>query len=635
MLVNCRYHHVVKYDRIPARPSIPFHRQSYGNQNRSTRASTRYSQNCSACHLTCFPKKATTLQGITYTRSAEFNFTPSANMHSPSALVFFLLALLTATCAAEARSVNRRYQHLLSEPSGPSTPSSSSYAEHNISVPIDHFHNDTRYAPHSDDTFNLRYWFDAKHYRKGGPVVVIAAGETDATARLPFLSQGIVSQLAERYHGVGVILEHRYYGKSFPVGDLTAESIRFLSTEQALADYAYFASNVQFPGLEHLDLTAGQAPWIAYGGSYAGAFVSFLRKLYPDVYWGAVSSSGVTQAIVDYWEYMEPIRQFAPSSCISATETFTDIVDKILIDHGSNETLGHQLQSAFGVKSPMKKADFANVLSSPLSLFQNRNWDPQIGSPGFQQFCANITSSDLLYPNTAAAVDSVKKLIRVAGYDATNTTLVNGVLNYAGYSNATSLPQAQASEEEEDGKNSPRSLSRSSSTSWNYQVCTEWGFFATGASVPAHIPPLISRLIDLKYTSAACSEDFGITTPPDVSIINKHGGHNFSYPRVAIIDGMADPWRPATPHADAAPKRESTDEEPFILVDVPATDVWDGMRGAVHHWDQNGLSGKELDKGEKPPGAISNVHQEVVRFVGVWLEGWKRNTALSQRNAEL
>lgn len=562
-------------------------------------------------------------------------------MHSPTALVFFLLTPLIATHALESRSANRPvfrgFRHLLNEPSEPPTPSASSYAEHNISVPVDHFHNDTRYAPHSDDTFNLRYWFDAKHYQKGGPVIVIAAGETDATARFPFLSQGIVSRLAERYHGLGVILEHRYYGKSYPVGDLTAESIRFLSTEQALADYAYFASNVEFPGLEHLNLTAGQVPWIAYGGSYAGAFVSFLRKLYPDVYWGAVSSSGVTQAIVDYWQYMEPIRQFAPSECIFATETFTDIVDKILIGHGRNETLGQQLKSAFGVKSPMKNADFANMLSSPLSLFQNRIWDPQVGDPGFKEYCANITSSSVLYPNTDVVADSVKELIRVAGYDAENTTLLTGVLNYAGYSNATSLPQASA-DKAEDKDNSPQSLTRSSTTSWNYQVCTEWGFFTTGASVPAHIPPLISRLVDVKYASAACPKDFGITTLPDVSIINKYGGHNFSYPRVAIIDGMADPWRPATPHADTAPKRESTDEEPFILVDIPATDVWDGMRGAVHHWDQYGLSDEELDQGEKPPGAISDVHQEVVRFVGVWLQAWKKGSKESQRvlrNADL
>lgn len=512
--------------------------------------------------------------------------------------------------------------------SSSSTGSSPSYKAYNISVPVDHFHNDTRYGPHTDDTFDLRYWFDAQHYRAGGPVIVIAAGETDAVARFPFLEKGIVARLAERYHGIGVILEHRYYGSSYPsevTEEVRPESLRFLSTDQALADYAYFAKHVQFPGLEHLDLTAGKTPWLAYGGSYAGAFVAFLRKLYPDVYYGAVSSSGVTQAITDYWEYLEPIRKFAPATCIAAAETFTDIIDRVLIDHGKNETLGRQLQAAFGVKGktlPMKNVDFVSLLVNPLGLFQERNWDPKLGTPGFQEYCGNITSSKLLYSNTAASSSILKDVISTAGYDANNKTLVTNLLNYAGYTNLTTTSKLSR-KKSSDSKT--KGLTRSTSTSWNYQVCTEWGFFMNGASVPADIPPLMSRLIDVEYASLACREDFKIATPPDTSIINKHGGYNFSFPRVAIIDGLADPWRQATPHADSAPARKSTDSEPFLLIDVPALEAWDEMRGGVHHWDQNGLSTKDLQDGSKVPVAISEVHQEVLRFVGVWLAAWRKD----------
>lgn len=53
------------------------------------------------------------------------------------------------------------------------------YPTHNLSVPIDHFHNVSKYAPHSDGTFPLRYWFDASHYKQGGPVIVLSGGETN------------------------------------------------------------------------------------------------------------------------------------------------------------------------------------------------------------------------------------------------------------------------------------------------------------------------------------------------------------------------------------------------------------------------------------------------------------------------
>jgi hypothetical protein len=84
------------------------------------------------------------------------------------------------------------------------------YPAHNLSVPIDFFHNDTRYEPHSNGTFNLRYWFDASNYKPGGPVFVLLSGETDGANRLPFLQKGIVAQVAAATGGVGVILEHRY-----------------------------------------------------------------------------------------------------------------------------------------------------------------------------------------------------------------------------------------------------------------------------------------------------------------------------------------------------------------------------------------------------------------------------------------
>lgn len=98
----------------------------------------------------------------------------------------------------------------------------------------------------------------------------------------------MLAQLAEATNGVGVVLEHRYYGTSWPTPDLSTKNLRFLTTDQALADQVYFAKNVVFKGLEKYDLKAGKTAWIGYGGSYAGGFTAFLRKLYPDVFWGKI-----------------------------------------------------------------------------------------------------------------------------------------------------------------------------------------------------------------------------------------------------------------------------------------------------------------------------------------------------------
>lgn len=74
---------------------------------------------------------------------------------------------------------------------------------------------------------------------------------------------------------------------------------------QSLQDSAYFATHVVLPGLEDHKLHPHEVPWIYYGGSYAGAKAAFARKLFPHVFWGAIASSAVTTAVIDFWEYYE------------------------------------------------------------------------------------------------------------------------------------------------------------------------------------------------------------------------------------------------------------------------------------------------------------------------------------------
>ena len=72
--------------------------------------------------------------------------------------------------------------------------------------PLDHF---AKESP----LFKQRYWVSKRHYRQGGPVIVLDGGETSGEDRLLFLDTGIVDILAKATGGMGVILEHRYYGE--------------------------------------------------------------------------------------------------------------------------------------------------------------------------------------------------------------------------------------------------------------------------------------------------------------------------------------------------------------------------------------------------------------------------------------
>ncbi|KAF2795235.1 hypothetical protein K505DRAFT_302501 [Melanomma pulvis-pyrius CBS 109.77] len=488
------------------------------------------------------------------------------------------------------------------------------YPAYNLSVPVDFFHNETRYEPHSNATFNLRYWIDTSNYKPGGPVFVLLSGETSGVGRLPFLQKGIVAQVTQATGGIGVILEHRYYGTSFPTLDISTENLRFLSTEQSLAEIDYFARHVKFEGIDE-DLTAPNTPWIAYGGSYAGAQAAFLRVVYPETFWGTISSSGVTKAIYDYWEYFEPARLFAPPDCVSATQLMVDVVDNILLKKNNTATIS-TLKKAFGLGGITDNRDFANVLTNGIYGLQSTSWDPEENSPDFFYYCGNM-STTLINKDREPLRPTVTDLLHSAGYD-NDTSAENILLNAIGYLGRTSVAAWNESDETQDAYftildaefYAQDDIAQQTWRSWDYQVCTEWGYIQTG-NTPANIKPLVSRTLDLEYLTEFCVLAFNITTPPDVEKVNKYGAFDIEYERLAILGGNADPWRPATPLADGARKRNSTTEKPVLEI-----------AHAVHHWEENGVFPNQTTPLIPPPQVVY-AQQFLKNFVVDWLKDFK------------
>ncbi|KAF2151345.1 hypothetical protein K461DRAFT_322607 [Myriangium duriaei CBS 260.36] len=486
------------------------------------------------------------------------------------------------------------------------------YPTYNLSTPVDHLHDDCLYEPHSDAKFPQRYWFDASHYKKGGPVIVLLGGETAGTDRLPYLQKGILAQLAQATNGIGVVLEHRYYGKSYPTSDFSTANLRFLTTDQSNADIAYFAENIVFPGLEGQDLTSKTTPYISYGGSYAGAQSAILRTQYPNQIWGGIGSSGVPQAIWDYWEYFAPIAQYGPPACINAQQTLIQIIDAILISK-NDPKLTQQLKTAFGLGNLTHNDDFANTVSTGMSNWQSLNWDPAVNSNAFYQYCDLITNNTIAYPATAGLHDQVASLIKASGV-RTSAQTVTGMLNLIGYVNDTAVSSCTQTQDQCFGARNPTYYAQDNLDQdwrlWPYQYCTQWGFLQTGSGVPRNQRPLLSRLIDLKYSSLICVQAFNITTPPDTQAINKYGGNRIAYDRLALIDGEIDPWRPAGPHGFSlgAPHRDSTTNRPFHLIPK-----------AVHHWDENGLFANQTTAA-LPPSQIKEVQSLEATFVKAWVQ---------------
>jgi len=148
--------------------------------------------------------------------------------------------------------------------------------------------------------------------------------------------------------------------------------------------------------------------------------------------------------------------------------------------------------------------------------------------------------------------------------------------------------------------------------SWTYQYCTQWGYLAAGSTTPPNIRPVISRLITLDLLDVPCQSAFGISgLDADVDSINQYGGFDISYERLAFVDGQADPWRWAGVHKPGLEKRKDSMAKPFVLI-----------KGAVHHWDENGLPREDADDESTVPEPVAQAQGYELVFVRAWLDDY-------------
>uniref|UniRef100_A0A1B0GB71 Prolylcarboxypeptidase n=1 Tax=Glossina morsitans morsitans TaxID=37546 RepID=A0A1B0GB71_GLOMM len=160
---------------------------------------------------------------------------------------------------------------------------------------LDHFdENETR-------TWNMRYMANGEFFEEGGPMFVYVGGEWSISPG--YISGGHVYDMAKEHHGYLFYTEHRYYGASHPLPDLSTENLKYLNVKQALADLAHFIRTMrqEIPGMEN-------SKAILTGGSYSATMVTWFKKLYPDLVAGSWASSAPLYAKVDFWEYKEVMR---------------------------------------------------------------------------------------------------------------------------------------------------------------------------------------------------------------------------------------------------------------------------------------------------------------------------------------
>ncbi|KAF8869174.1 peptidase S28 [Mucidula mucida] len=402
----------------------------------------------------------------------------------------------------------------------------------------------------------------------------------------------MIGTIAQQESGAIVLFEHRFFGLSNPYPDLSEESLRYLSVQKNIDDMIYFARNVELPMAGGDAVTPDEAPWVLIGASYAGAVVGWTMHQNPGIFYAGYSSSGVVEAITDFWRYFEPIRLNMPANCSSDVQAAVARIDEIL-DSGDVVAI-QQLKETFGMGNVTYSDDFATALSTPLGFWQSLN--PSVGpnSPFFQ-FCdaLEVDTNNQTAPSEGWGVDHA---LSAYGKYFIDEFGITGDETWGTHDGTTDQYTNITIDNFE--------------RSWLWIVCNEVGWYQTGA--PEGHPTLVSRYVDVASNQLICQLMFPNTFPepplPHVDEINSvFGGWDAHPERVVFVNAINDPWLEATVSSHSI-DYQSTPLTPVL--------VGDGF----HHAEVIMVNG-ELDP------ILGDIQQKVLGYMRSWLADWTPSTA--------
>jgi len=209
-------------------------------------------------------------------------------------------------------------------------------------------------------TFKQRYWYGTEFWKgPGSPIFVVNPGEQSASNfnKTYFTSARLTGRMASEMGGAVVIMEHRYWGESSPYQSLTVENLQHLTLDNSLKDITYFAKNIKLPFDDSGASAPDKAPWIFTGGSYSGALAGWLAVHEPGTFWAYYGSSGVVEAIGDFWQYFTPVQEVTPTNCSNDVNAVINYVD-LTLTLGSPRAKA-ELKAKFGL-SDLTDRDFAS-----------------------------------------------------------------------------------------------------------------------------------------------------------------------------------------------------------------------------------------------------------------------------------
>jgi pimeloyl-ACP methyl ester carboxylesterase len=364
---------------------------------------------------------------------------------------------------------------------------------------------------------------------------------------------GYIATLAQNYSALLVSLEHRFYGESIPGDDMSTENLHYLTVDQALADLNSFISFYTEEG------KTGASSWFIFGGSYPGALASWFRASYPDSTAGALSSSGVVNCIIDYYDFDMAVTAAIGNTCANQIRRTNAAYEGMLATPAGFQ----KALSLFGCESDMWTEDFYYMIADSWSMADQ-------------------------YGSKAALCDTMLALGEDASAEALTTTFAKFTTDYwgadfctMGFYNTEQLADPARWD--------------ANSRSWRWQTCYEVSYFNTAPKSGS----LRSTTVDMDYHLRQCKAIFGEAMfPSSVAMNEKFGGQFPHASKVFYSDFSDDPWQRASVNY------EVTIDQPYALA------MCDGCGHCRDFHDET----------ENDPQQLKDLRSEFDSYLYQWLE---------------
>ncbi|CAJ2507165.1 Uu.00g083510.m01.CDS01 [Anthostomella pinea] len=429
-------------------------------------------------------------------------------------------------------------------------------------------------------TFAQRYWYSSTYWEgPGSPVIFVNPGEQAADGfNVTYTTfQRLTGLMAQQMGAAVVIMEHRYWGESSPFEVLTVENLQYLTLDNAIKDNTYFANNFDAPFDSSGKSTAKDAPWIYTGGSYPGALAGWIASKDPGTFWAIYGTSGVVEAIGDFWQYFVPVQEATPKNCSVDLNTVIEYVDGILMNGTHKQKAALKNQFMLG---DLEDADFAQALEYGPWSWQSGQFysESSIGYNPFYQFCDYVEN---MFPNSTHAVpgpEGVGLTKALAGYAKWFKEIqLPGACESYGYFEGTYNTECFQALNASNPLYHDLTPSNAGNRQWNWMLCNEpFEYWQDGA--PLDRPTLVSRLINIDYWRAQCplwfpKPGYGIARGESAEDVNAYTGGWFedqsNVTRLMMTNGQWDPWRDSTLSSISRPggPKESTPDFPIRVVE--------------------------------------------------------------------